>query len=418
MDAIVRIPGVDGPLRISLHDTHCDEISERIRTEGVWEAFETQLFTRLLEPGDCVIDVGANIGYYSLLAACLVGPAGSVWAFEPEAENFAKLRENLERLSRPPSLRLFRAACSARSGEAQLFLAPENRGDHRLAPDAEPRAHENVPTLRLDDLMAELPRSPDLVKIDTQGGEVGVLQGMARLLDRRSERMALLIELWPYGIERAGASPEALVAKSRMREFEAFAIFERDDILHPVEPAEVIAWTRSMLAPPTRRFANLLLLPRTRRGERLRERLPAPPSYACAPGALLELRSGGNARGHMLAPGWSFPETWGTWTDGEWALLRLGLPEGPPGRLRLRVHAYADERRPLPVELWVNGQVVARRSFTDADPTDWCAPLPVAGGVATVALRLGDPRSPREMEGRPDARRLGLGVHSLAIEAA
>jgi len=75
-----------------------DEVSRTLIEEGIWEPYETDLVTRLLKPGQVFIDVGANAGYYSLIASHLVGESGQVVAFEPEQTNFALLSENLKRL--------------------------------------------------------------------------------------------------------------------------------------------------------------------------------------------------------------------------------------------------------------------------------------------------------------------------------
>ena len=79
--------------------THSEQdlfVSRRIREEGFWEPHETSLILELLQPGDTFLDVGANIGYFSILAAAAVGDAGHVIAYEPDPENYRLLQTNVE----------------------------------------------------------------------------------------------------------------------------------------------------------------------------------------------------------------------------------------------------------------------------------------------------------------------------------
>ena len=89
------VPGIDTRLRLYVHGPQDLHVSAAIRTHGIWEAFETSLFLSLLRAGDVCLDVGANIGYYSVLAATKVGEDGAVFAFEPESNNVALLSANL-----------------------------------------------------------------------------------------------------------------------------------------------------------------------------------------------------------------------------------------------------------------------------------------------------------------------------------
>src|SRR5207253_6545315 len=99
--------------------------------EGVWEPLETYLVERRVREGDVVLDIGANIGYYTLVFAELVGDSGRVFAFEPEPANFALLSENTG-LNGRANVTLVNAAVADAGGRLPLYLAGENKGDHRL----------------------------------------------------------------------------------------------------------------------------------------------------------------------------------------------------------------------------------------------------------------------------------------------
>jgi hypothetical protein len=101
------------------------------------------------------------------------------------------------------------AAVGSENGTASLYLSRENAVDHRVAPCEDVRETVQVPLLCMDDYLDSV-ESVDFVKIDVQGGELPVLEGMSRLLER-SPNVELLIEYWPFGLARAGVEPAALL---------------------------------------------------------------------------------------------------------------------------------------------------------------------------------------------------------------
>src|SRR4030042_2427827 len=103
--------------------------SLRLRTRKAYEPWETSIVKRELKPGHVFVDVGAHIGYYTVLASGLVGPGGHVHAFEPAPENYAVLLKNVASLINVTS---YRMAASLRAGQADFYLSPINSGDNRL----------------------------------------------------------------------------------------------------------------------------------------------------------------------------------------------------------------------------------------------------------------------------------------------
>lgn len=129
-------------------------VSRVIRRDGIWEPLETTLFEREVGPGDVVIDVGANIGYYTLLAARLVGDEGHVYAFEPEPEAFGLLEHNVE-LNRYRNVTLVQKALGRETGRLELFLATKDRGDHRVYDPTGRRSSIDVDVITLDAYLAQ-----------------------------------------------------------------------------------------------------------------------------------------------------------------------------------------------------------------------------------------------------------------------
>ena len=144
---------------------------------GVWEARETEFLRTLLREGDTFVDVGANIGYFSVLAAGCIGSRGYLIAFEPEPRNLELLRMNLARHLVGPNATVFPVAAYSHACQMALATNEANRGDHFLAPPA--TTGLQVRCVRLDDV---LPRSVDVIKIDTQGFDHDVLAGLSQTI--------------------------------------------------------------------------------------------------------------------------------------------------------------------------------------------------------------------------------------------
>jgi FkbM family methyltransferase len=138
-----------------------------------YEPYASKLVMGLLRPGDVAVDVGAMIGYYTVILAKHVEPHGRVYAFEPDPDNFALLESNVD-LNGYANVTCRQAVVGAEAGRTKLWRAPTNRGDHHAfeTPGREP---VGVDVVALDDVVDG---PVDLVKIDVQGYESFVLAGM------------------------------------------------------------------------------------------------------------------------------------------------------------------------------------------------------------------------------------------------
>jgi FkbM family methyltransferase len=167
---------------------------------------ERRLMSNIIRPGMVVADIGANIGVYSKFFAHLVDPTGSVYAFEPEPKNFARLRRASE--SRP-NVRAVHAAVGSQSGTLKLYVSNDLNVDHHTYDDGEGRRAIEVPVVQLDTFFPPGSRL-DFIKMDIQGYEYAALQGARRLLSENHD-VKLLLEYWPYGLLRAGCDAAALL---------------------------------------------------------------------------------------------------------------------------------------------------------------------------------------------------------------
>jgi FkbM family methyltransferase len=173
---------------------------------GSYEAEVQELLVSLVKPGSVVYDLGANAGFFTLLAARLVGPAGRVYAFEPLPANLELLRRHLE-LNRCANVTVVAAAVSDRDGRARFGGAGSTA---RL----EEEGAVEVATARIDTLIARGELAPaDLVKLDVEGAELAALEGMDGLL--RDARPRLLIEF--HGRRIAGVDVDS-ACRARLAE--------------------------------------------------------------------------------------------------------------------------------------------------------------------------------------------------------
>jgi len=194
-------------------------VTRGIMADGVWEENETHWFTRFVGPGDTVIDIGANVGYYTVLASQLVGDQGRVYAFEPEPTAFALLEQNV-RVSGARNVVLEQKAVSNENGTLQLFLAAVNKGDHRIY-QTDDRAAIDVEAVRLDDYLAGIGGAIDFVKIDTQGAEALIIAGMDDTI-RDNPGIVMAVEFSPQALQELGTSGEEFLARLRAHDFRMF----------------------------------------------------------------------------------------------------------------------------------------------------------------------------------------------------
>ena len=185
---------------------------------------ETALFLDNVRQGDTVIDVGANVGYYTLLAAQRVGPRGKVIAFEPDPESFSFLKRKVE-ANGFTNVVLEQRALSNSRGRLRLYLAGENRGDHRIFPAEESRDAVEVEALPLDDYLQDS-ASVSFIKIDTQGAEGVIVEGMLRTL-RAQDDPTSVVEFWPYGLSRGRYPSTRLLEYFETLGFDMYAIDEQ-----------------------------------------------------------------------------------------------------------------------------------------------------------------------------------------------
>jgi FkbM family methyltransferase len=174
---------------------------------GVYEPQETQWLLQYLRPGMVAVDVGANVGYYTLLARAAVGPLGRVIAIEPAERPRARLLEAVKQFD---NVSVIDAAVGASAGEGVLY-SDDAAGNDTPTLVAHPgRSRTNVSIRTLDDCLAAFGiERVDLLKLDVEGWEPQVLAGARRLLECH-RIAAVLCEFNTYWLEAAGSNASIL----------------------------------------------------------------------------------------------------------------------------------------------------------------------------------------------------------------
>lgn len=217
------------------------------------ERLERELFCQYLRPGDVVLDIGANIGSYTVLAARAVGPTGKVYAFEPDPANCWALRSVCAALD-CTNVVVVEKAITAEKAQLRLFRSEQSSSDHRTYDPGEKRETVVVESTSVDTYMIENIGNArvDVIKMDIQGAEIQALRGMARVL-QENERIKLFIELWPHGLHASGGTAAELLTLLDGQGFEVSIINERSHSVAPVQAEELLG----SYTPENGKYTNL-----------------------------------------------------------------------------------------------------------------------------------------------------------------
>ncbi|MCK4266164.1 MAG: FkbM family methyltransferase, partial [Thermoplasmata archaeon] len=188
----------------------------------VHEKSTTNLFKKYVKTGDVVVDLGANIGYFTLLAANIVGKEGSVYSFEPEPRNYSYLTKNIQ-INNYENVTALQKAVGEKTGMVKLFICSYDTGHHTIGQydgikDYNPKQAEEegeyveVEKVALDDFFEGSERPVNIIKMDVEGAEMLALRGMDRVI-RESSDIKMFFEFFPFLIKKMGDSPEEFIRK-------------------------------------------------------------------------------------------------------------------------------------------------------------------------------------------------------------
>jgi FkbM family methyltransferase len=235
-------------------DTADEYFTQGMVLTGVHEDWEVRIFQEWLRPGMVVVDVGAHVGYYTVISAQGVGPTGRVVAFEPEPENRQLLRRNIA-ANRCGNVEVVPKAVMNQPGSVTLWLASGNLGGHRTTSSWAGERSLAVEATSLDAFFAREAVALDIVKIDVEGAEWQVWQGMQGLL-RWQRIRRVFVEIWPEQLSHFGVTLEEWWRQIGAYGLQGCLIAEdQGGRLVPSSPAQVRARAQA------REYAQVFLVP-------------------------------------------------------------------------------------------------------------------------------------------------------------
>lgn len=197
---------------------------------GQIEPFMSELFKTRVKPGMVILDVGAHLGYYSLLAA---RAGAQVYSFEPDPRTFRYLVRNIQANGFTDLVVPVPKAVSDRTGQAAFFLDNNDTpGQSSLFHKLGGTGRISVDCIRLDEFLGETV-AVDLVKMDIEGAELHALMGMEKVIARASRRLTIFIECNVPFLRSAGHSADLLVDWLRAHGFSVMVIHEQNQRLSP-----------------------------------------------------------------------------------------------------------------------------------------------------------------------------------------
>lgn len=199
-------------------------VSLQLILTKIWEPFETQVFLRTVKKGDVVLDVGAHIGYYTLLAAQKVGVRGKVYAFEPDPRNFALLSKNVQ-ANGYTNVVLINKAVSDIRRKGRLLVNAVNSGDNRVVTSAKSLSTIPIEMVRLDDFVPAK-QVVNVIKMDIQGHEEHAVKGATRII-QNNPKLKILTEFWPAVVKENGGTPMNFLRFFTHRKFTLSKIDEK-----------------------------------------------------------------------------------------------------------------------------------------------------------------------------------------------
>ncbi len=223
-------------------NTNDRDIGFKLLADGFQEEkYETEVFKKKVREGMVVVDVGANIGYYSLIAAKLVGKSGIVYAFEPMLSNYALLCKNIE-INSYINVVPIQKAVSNKTGKSKLWYEKDWSGSPSFWKECaltvshhkslEKGGFVEVETIALDEFLRN--QKVDIIKIDAEGAEGLILDGAKRIL-KSNYPLVIFMEFWPDALRNLGTNPIGLLYKLQEYGFKICFINEKKQKIEPID---------------------------------------------------------------------------------------------------------------------------------------------------------------------------------------
>ena len=232
-------------------------------TLGVYERSELTFLQKHCHSDMTMVDIGANVGLYTILAMHRMDTNGRIIAIEPHPQTYTFLQKNIAaneaRAKACPRVDALNLAATSHRGQHKLHINPENRGDNRLYQGTYQGRVEEWSTLPVegypvDDMLAELGiHEVNFVKADIQGYEQNAVSGFKKILSR-SKNVILMSEFWPSGLKEAGGSATEYLEMLSCLGFTLYELNEKP--LGTITPLN--DWDRLIARLPGRKYMNII----------------------------------------------------------------------------------------------------------------------------------------------------------------
>lgn len=194
---------------------------------------EIALMRQYIRKGDVVLDIGANIGFYTQILSELVGETGKVYAFEPDKTNYSYLIRNAGHLK---NVEFFNKAVSEKTGKITLYHSDLLNVDHKTYATENYTSTTEIDCVAVDDIIPE--HKVDFIKIDIQGYEYFAFKGMREIF-AQNKNLKIVTELYPYGLNNAGITVNTFV--SYLLESNFYIYLMKFGVLHPMKDTDIDA---------------------------------------------------------------------------------------------------------------------------------------------------------------------------------
>ncbi len=182
-----------------------DISTEKMMVKRTYEPIETKQIIKNIIQNDIVVDIGSNIGYYTILVSRIVGDKGKVYAFEPNKEILPILKKNIE-INSCKNVSIIQKAVSEKNGRIKFYLMEENKAQSSTYKSGESNEEVEVDSVSLDKFFSGK-KKPNFIKMDIEGGELNALKGAKKLLKKN---IKIFLEYKPLKLKRQGLDPEEI----------------------------------------------------------------------------------------------------------------------------------------------------------------------------------------------------------------
>lgn len=225
----------DSPILTKVHDLPMYIYPNTAETRAYllrpFEPYTTELYKRAIRPGAVVLDIGAQFGYFSLIAATQAGQEGKIYAFEPVPANFELLNRNIQMNGYTDIIHAAQKAIGDKQTSVTVFVYKYSDSHSMYRhPQASVKETISVECITIDHFLAG--QSVDVIKIDIEGNEPYALEGMKQTISK-SDSLILFAEIAPAYLRRAGVEPNDYLAQLASLGFDVQVI---DDNLHCLKP--------------------------------------------------------------------------------------------------------------------------------------------------------------------------------------